>query len=180
MYPEYEWCVSGDYDPRFRPWYSTAATNPKIIVVVIDVSGSMGTANRITLAKEAALAVLNTLTWNDRVGFILFNHDVEDTYPITPCTDENRELMKTWATNNIEAGGATNFVAPLNEAFDMIETTSYTACTRTILFLTDGQATFYESDYDYVRNKAYANDIVIFTYGLGSGRCSFVTTKYDP
>ena len=47
-----------EYDPRFRPWYTGAATGPKDVVLVLDKSGSMATANRITLAKDAALSVL--------------------------------------------------------------------------------------------------------------------------
>lgn len=169
MYPEYSWCPT-DYDPRFRPWYSTAATNPKIIIVVIDVSGSMGTNNRITLARKAALAVLDTLTWNDHVGFILFNSAVTHTYAITACTDDNRDLMKTWANDNISPGGGTNFIVPMQAAFSMIETSTSTACSRTILFLTDGEADFTETNFDYVKDKAEMNEVVMFTYALGSGK----------
>ena len=38
-WPAVEWC-SADYDPRFRPWYSSAASGPKDVVMVIDISGS--------------------------------------------------------------------------------------------------------------------------------------------
>ena len=168
MYPEFSWCPT-DYDPRFRPWYSTAATNPKVLIVVIDVSGSMGTAGRIDLAREAALAVLDTLTWNDEVGFVLFNGGVRDTYSVTACTDENRALMKTWATDNIIQGGGTNFILPLEEAFSMIEASSSSACTKAILFLTDGVADFTNANFEYVQEKAKLNDVIMFTYALGSG-----------
>lgn len=168
MYPEFSWCPT-DYDPRFRPWYSTAATNPKLIIVVIDVSGSMGTNDRIGLARSAALAVLDTLTWNDEVGFILFNNGLEEVYPITACTDDNRVAMKSWANSNIIPGGGTNFAIPLRHAFQMIESSSSTVCTKAILFLTDGVASFSDSDYTYVTEKAEANEVIMFTYALGSG-----------
>jgi Ca-activated chloride channel family protein len=168
MYPEFSWCPT-DYDPRFRPWYSTAATNPKLIIVVIDVSGSMATNDRINLARDAALAVLNTLTWNDEVGFILFSNSVRDTYPITACTDANRELMKTWVEDEVTSGGGTNFILPLEEAFSMIEASSTSACTKTILFLTDGEADFDEDNYLYVAEKAEINSVILFTYALGNG-----------
>ena len=168
MYPEFDWCPT-DYDPRFRPWYSTAVTNPKLLIVVLDVSGSMHLDNRITLAREAAVAVLDTLTWNDEVGFILFNGGVEDSYPITKCTDANRILMKDWANANINPAGSTNFIVPLEEAFSMIEASSSTACTKAILFLTDGVADFTDDNYDYVKDKAEVNQVIMFTYALGSG-----------
>lgn len=169
MYPEYSWCTT-DYDPRFRPWYSTAVTNPKVLIVVLDVSGSMRLNGRITLAREAALAVLDTLTWNDHVGFVLFNSGIKDTYPVTACTDANRILMKTWATNNIDSSGNTNFILPLEEAFSMIEGASTSACTKAIIFLTDGSVRdFTEANFATVAQKAEANSVVIFTYALGEG-----------
>ena len=168
MYPEYSWCPTS-YDPRFRPWYSTAATNPKLLIVVIDVSGSMSISGRIDLAKDAALAVLDTLTWNDDVGFILFNGAVRDVYPVTACTDANRTIMQTWITNNVYASGATNFVDPLTEAFWMIESSTSTACSKAVLFLTDGEASFSELDYKFVEDKAELHNVVMFTYALGSG-----------
>jgi uncharacterized protein with von Willebrand factor type A (vWA) domain len=168
MYPEFDWCPT-DYDPRFRPWYSTAATNPKLIIMVIDVSASMASADRIVLARSAALAVLDTLTWNDDIGFILFNNGVRDTHPITACNDENRAEMKLWAQNNIIQSGATNFILPLEAAFDMIEQSSSTACTKAILFLTDGVAEFTEDNFIFVEENAELNSVVVFTYALGSG-----------
>mmetsp|Transcript_34583 Transcript_34583/g.64529 ORF Transcript_34583/g.64529 Transcript_34583/m.64529 type:complete len:847 (+) Transcript_34583:126-2666(+) len=176
MYPEFDWCPTS-YDPRFRPWYSTAATNPKLIIMVIDVSASMASAGRIGLARSAALAVLDTLTWNDEVGFVLFNSGVRDTYPLTHCNDANRAAMKTWAEDNIVQGGGTNFILPLEEAFTMIEGSSSSACTKTILFLTDGIAEFTESDFLYVEDKATTNNVVLFTYALGSGADTSVTQR---
>mmetsp|Transcript_18889 Transcript_18889/g.31516 ORF Transcript_18889/g.31516 Transcript_18889/m.31516 type:complete len:755 (-) Transcript_18889:211-2475(-) len=176
MYPEFDWCPT-DYDPRFRPWYSTAATNPKLIIMVIDVSASMASAGRIGLARSAALAVLDTLTWNDEVGFVLFNSGVRDTYPLTHCNDANRAAMKTWATNNIVQSGSTNFILPLEEAFTMIEGSSSSACTKAILFLTDGVAEFTDDNYLYVNNKAELNNVIFFTYALGSDADTTVTHK---
>ena len=170
MYPEYSWCPTA-YDPRFRPWYSTAATNPKVLIAVIDVSGSMLNFDRITLARDAALALLDTLTWNDEVGFVLFSGIVRDVYPVTACTDANRILMQDWVTNKITAGGITNFILPLEEAFIMIEdaVAANSICTKAILFLTDGVADFSEDDYVFVADKAEQNDVIMFTYSLGSG-----------
>jgi Mg-chelatase subunit ChlD len=54
------------FDARFRPWYSIAATGPKDVIIVIDISGSMqtysGSSSRMDLAKTAALKVLDTLS----------------------------------------------------------------------------------------------------------------------
>ncbi|CAH1264808.1 CACHD1 [Branchiostoma lanceolatum] len=50
----------------FRNWYVSAASpKKKNVVIVIDVSLSMIDHNRINLAKQAALTVLDTLTARD-------------------------------------------------------------------------------------------------------------------
>ena len=44
QWPAMQWCTS-TFDPRYRDWYSAAASGPKDIVLIIDVSGSMATGN---------------------------------------------------------------------------------------------------------------------------------------
>lgn len=41
-------CV--DYDPRYRPWYVTATSGGKNVILFIDISGSMD-GTRINIAK---------------------------------------------------------------------------------------------------------------------------------
>jgi hypothetical protein len=71
-WPAVEWC-SSSYDPRFRPWYASAASGPKDVVIVIDMSGSMGTGKRVEMAKEATKKVLDTLSWIDYVSIVSFD-----------------------------------------------------------------------------------------------------------
>ena len=71
-WPAVEWC-SSSYDPRFRPWYASAASGPKDMVIVIDMSGSMANGKRVEMAKEATKKVLNTLSWVDYVSLVSFD-----------------------------------------------------------------------------------------------------------
>lgn len=56
-----------------RPWFvETSSPSPKDVVIVIDSSESMGTADSdgrdpLDIAKEAAKSVLGTFNLNDRV-----------------------------------------------------------------------------------------------------------------
>ncbi|CAE6973425.1 CACNA2D2 [Symbiodinium natans] len=43
-WPAMDWCPT-NYDPRFRPWYASGSTGPKDVLIVVDVSGSMGEAS---------------------------------------------------------------------------------------------------------------------------------------
>lgn len=60
-------CV--DYDPRFRPWYVSASSGGKNVILIIDVSGSME-GSRIITAQDAAKSVIKTLSNNDFLGVI--------------------------------------------------------------------------------------------------------------
>lgn len=61
-----------DYDPRFRPWYVSATSGSKNVIIVIDVSNSME-GNTLNLAKSAAKSVINTLGLYDFVGVVSFS-----------------------------------------------------------------------------------------------------------
>ncbi|GAX26339.1 hypothetical protein FisN_16Lu180 [Fistulifera solaris] len=62
----------GIYDPTVRPWYVAGSSGPKNIVLVLDKSGSMQGA-RMSLMKEAAIRVIETLTISDRVAIVVFD-----------------------------------------------------------------------------------------------------------
>jgi len=169
-YPELQICTD-NYDARFRPWYASAVSGPKDVVAVIDVSGSMQ-GNRILLARQAADAVIDTLTWADRVTLITFNEGVASKYStdLVKGTEENIEKMSAWIESNFNAGGGTNFMAPLEEAYDMLEqnkdANDQKTCSQAILFLTDGDAPF---DREKMTQLVEKNpEAVVFTYGLGA------------
>jgi hypothetical protein len=170
QWPAIDLC-SPTYDPRFRPWYATAATNPKTVVMVIDVSGSMDAA-RIALAKESATAVLNTLTASDMVGIVLFNNAIRDTFDPVHVTDGNRTIIQTFINTQIYASGGTNFVQSLDAGFDMLE--SNHQCDSLLLFMTDGKANpgfaLEADDYAAVHARSESLGAPIFTYALGASK----------
>ena len=72
---------AGDYDPRLRPWYTIAANGPKDVVVVVDVSGSMSSNNRMDLTKNALKALVDSLAPTDRLGLVEFSSSSEVSTP---------------------------------------------------------------------------------------------------
>ena len=54
------------------PWYVAAASGPKDVILVLDVSGSMSFLNRLNIMKEAAKTVIETLSFVDFVGIVKF------------------------------------------------------------------------------------------------------------
>merc|ERR1719330_892090 len=176
QYPREDFCnpmVEGPggrpWDPRFRPWYAGGATGPKDVIIVIDVSGSMGDLGRHAKAKMAANLILDTLSWKDFVGVILFNHGSKAySNTMVSATEANVATIKGWLDRQIWAGGSTSFEGPLDKAFDIIADSTaagqYSMCQKLIMFMTDGEANFKSSKYSEYRQKAIDADAFIFTY----------------
>ncbi|CAE8617388.1 unnamed protein product [Polarella glacialis] len=182
-WPLADWCPATGFDPRFRPWYAAGATGPKDIVVVVDVSGSMSTANRHQKSQQATEAILNTLVWKDFATIILFNNDIAAVYSdvLVPVTNTNRECMLKWLDEQNWKSGGTNFRVPIEKVFAVIEA-SVTAgktstCQRAVMFLTDGQAEFDEADFLQAQQMSSEWDTAWFTYALGSGANTAVTKR---
>ena len=137
------------YDPRVRPWYVAATSGPKDVILVIDVSGSMSSNNRIGLARDAAITVINTLTNSDYVAVVLFNADALQLLPLTDPAQTPGDLIQATNENivrlservaTIQPSGNTNFEAAFGLAFSIVDgATELTSnCQKAIIFLTDG------------------------------------------
>ncbi|GBG27568.1 Inter-alpha-trypsin inhibitor heavy chain H2 [Hondaea fermentalgiana] len=164
QWPALEFC-SNDFDARQRPWYASAASGPKDIVIVIDVSGSMY-GSRIELARSAAKAVLRTLTWVDNANIVIFDHAYKDRYAasLRPATESEIALMATWIDENVVASGGTDFEEALGVAATMLAESS--ACSKAILFMTDGED---GTGFDESSLEEVSSDTVIFSYAIGTG-----------
>jgi len=171
QYPQLELCAK-DYDARFRPWYASAVSGPKDVVAVIDTSGSMR-GNRLDLARQATKAVINTLTWADRVSLVTFSTGIDDVYSekLIDGSEANIEKMSQWIDDKFRINGGTNFAAPLTKAYEILgknkDADDQKTCSQAILFLTDGEDPSFDiSDLQpLVDNNP---DAVVFTYGLSA------------
>eukprot|EP00485_Elphidium_margaritaceum_P006577 CAMPEP_0202689004 /NCGR_PEP_ID=MMETSP1385-20130828/4377_1 /ASSEMBLY_ACC=CAM_ASM_000861 /TAXON_ID=933848 /ORGANISM="Elphidium margaritaceum" /LENGTH=1091 /DNA_ID=CAMNT_0049344079 /DNA_START=25 /DNA_END=3300 /DNA_ORIENTATION=- len=164
------------YDPRFRPWYVSAASGQKDVIILMDTSGSMREEKRMELAKEAVKSVLRTLGESSYVSVIAFNSVVQLScfeYELVPATQRNVAELISFV-DGLFANGGTNFEAPFTAAFDILDNGAR-SCQTSILFLTDGEADDV-SDLITARNNADIN-AVIFSYTLGSGAIPTVPEK---
>ncbi len=117
QWPGLHWCL-GDYDPRFRPWYATAASGPKDVVIVIDSSGSMA-AGRMDMAIAAATKVIKTLTASDYVSVVDFaSNAVAYSDQLVPADDANLQAIEAWI-KEMSASGTTNCNAAFAKAWDI-------------------------------------------------------------
>ena len=149
-----------EYDPRVRPWYLSAASGSKNLVIVIDVSGSMNAYDgsnfdsRMDLVRDAVTGLnsrglLDTVTQNDRVSVVTFSNEAQGLNSgLVTGTAENIGDLKA-KVNSIRASGKTYSLKGLTVAFDqLIEATEAevvgASCNNIVLFLTDGVDTVCE------------------------------------
>ncbi|KAL7479043.1 hypothetical protein ACHAW6_008953 [Cyclotella cf. meneghiniana] len=169
----------GDFDPRYRPWFTAASSGPKDVVIVIDVSASMDDYNRMELAKEAASTVVKTLSAADKFALITFSESAVQTLgegTLMQAENENKDMAIEVINNITVDRKLTNFYAAFEKAFDTIEAEYSTGCNVAILFLTDGKITTGPGKNETIAlvNQRIHNletnsnqTTTIFTYSLG-------------
>ncbi|KAK1901962.1 Voltage-dependent calcium channel subunit alpha-2/delta-3 [Dissostichus eleginoides] len=81
------------FDCRNRKWYIQAATSPKDVVILIDVSGSMK-GLRLTIARQTVSSILDTLGDDDFFNVIAYNQEI---HYVEPCL--NGTLVRADRTN---------------------------------------------------------------------------------
>merc|ERR1719359_2401337 len=112
---------SGCSDPRFRGWYASAASGPKDVVIVLDVSGSMNDLDRLAKAKVAAKWTINTLTEQDHATVVSYASNADSaSATLIPMTPVNRAMLKEYI-DDLGAFGSTNMHDGLSLAFDVID-----------------------------------------------------------
>ncbi|CAC5416932.1 unnamed protein product [Mytilus coruscus] len=117
IYPSTYWNDCYNYDPRFRSAFAaTASPKDKDVVILIDSSSSMKqisgvtSKSKISIAKEAARTVIETLNPNDRVILLLTDggsnegRDPREVISVENAKLQNRVIMFTY----LLGPGATN------------------------------------------------------------------------
>jgi len=163
-----------NYDPRKRPWYNSAITGPKNIVMVIDVSVSMGRYGKLTGVIAGISNIFNSLTSEDYINIVVFNDNAticpylsEQLYSVT--SDIESTLMD-WL-NSITPSNGTNFINAYQKAFNILNTTcnlQNSACNNIIIFATDGyQDEGLPNALDFIKNTQFTcKTPIIFTYSI--------------
>eukprot|EP01125_Pyxidicula_operculata_P013802 TRINITY_DN4580_c0_g1_i2.p1 TRINITY_DN4580_c0_g1~~TRINITY_DN4580_c0_g1_i2.p1 ORF type:complete len:363 (-),score=51.70 TRINITY_DN4580_c0_g1_i2:634-1722(-) len=171
-YPGTSRCDCTSYDPRNRPWYVSASSGPKDVILIIDISGSMA-GERLDLAKLAAVSILGSLSFNDYVAVISFSTSskiLNSQTSLTRATASVVSKLKS-SVNKLNVEGGTNYQSAFDNAFDLLNKGGGTGCSSVILFLTDGDPNVgYLGNQltTYIKGRNTMN-VKIFSYTLGSG-----------
>uniref|UniRef100_A0A8C0BR44 Calcium voltage-gated channel auxiliary subunit alpha2delta 4 n=1 Tax=Buteo japonicus TaxID=224669 RepID=A0A8C0BR44_9AVES len=176
LYPGIKWLPDENgvisFDCRNRGWYIQAATSPKDIVIVVDVSGSMK-GLRMTIAKHTIITILDTLGENDFVNIIAYNdyvHFIEPCFKgiLVQADRDNREHFKQ-LVDELQAKGVGTVNKALTESFKILrefrDAGQGGLCNQAIMLITDGAV----EDYEAVFEKYNWPDrkVRVFTYLIG-------------
>lgn len=143
-----------------------AASVPRDVTFVIDVSGSM-LGTKIEQAKAAGRTLLASLSRDDRFRMISFSTDVDEfRQGWTSVTDDNVRAGTRWL-DDLKAVGSTNIEGALDRALDE---SVHRGRLGLVLFLTDGAATVGERNPDQLAAMAARQRGTqrVFTFGVGS------------
>ncbi len=129
-------------------------------MLVIDISGSMATANKLTLAKAAANAYVDQMRPGDQAGLIAFDTHVEENQAVTA----DHQVLKQ-AINALQPGTDTAMFDALMQAEQDIASVSGR---KAILLLTDGMDNRSKNNADAVVNAIGPGGLTISVIGLGN------------
>ncbi len=115
----------------------TFPRSPLELVVVIDKSGSMADAGKMTYAKEGVRQLVDQLGPSDNLTLIAFDSQIYRLYGPAPVTD--RAAVKA-TVDRLLPDGSTNLHAALQTALEVAVRGAETSARR-VIFLTDGRAT---------------------------------------
>uniref|UniRef100_A0A3B3YUS0 VWFA domain-containing protein n=1 Tax=Poecilia mexicana TaxID=48701 RepID=A0A3B3YUS0_9TELE len=155
--PTLIWQYFGSAKGFFRQYpYIQAATSPKDVVILVDVSGSMK-GLRLTIARQTVSSILDTLGDNDFFNVIAqYNQEI---HYVEPCL--NGTLVRADTTNKdhfrehldkLFAKGIGLLGEALTEAFtilnDFNQTGRGSVCSQAIMLVTDGATEMYDDVFE--------------------------------
>ncbi|XP_075327902.1 voltage-dependent calcium channel subunit alpha-2/delta-4 isoform X1 [Odontesthes bonariensis] len=176
LYPGIQWIPDENgvvtFDSRNRNWYIQAATSPKDVIIVVDVSGSMK-GLRLTIAKHTINTILDTLGENDFVNIIAYSDYVRYVEPcfkgiLVQADLDNREHFKL-LVDGLHVKGEGKVKNAMKESFKILNEAAAlgqgSLCNQAIMLITDGamedfQDVFEEFNWPERRVR-------VFTYLIG-------------
>jgi Ca-activated chloride channel homolog len=140
------------------------------LVFLLDISGSMGEANKLPLVKASMKMLVDQLRSEDRVAIVVYSGQVALKLPSTPG-DEKQRIKN--AIDELQAGGSTAGGAGIKMAYRIARENYVKGGNNRIIMATDGDFNVGDSsDGDMetlITRERYSNvPITIMGYGMGN------------
>jgi Ca-activated chloride channel family protein len=108
---------------------------PGNLVFLLDVSGSMADANKLSLVKDSMLMLVDQLTEDDKVAIVVYA--TESRLLLPPTRGDQKQIIRE-AIRGLEAGGTTNGSAGIQLAYQIAQEGFLPKGTNRVILATDG------------------------------------------
>ncbi|MGM8886548.1 YfbK domain-containing protein [Psychrobacter sp. 1U2] len=152
--------------------YSRSASTqppPANLVFLVDVSGSMNSSDKLTLAKATLNLLAKQLRATDTISIVTYSGSTR--VALAPTSGDKTATIQA-AINSLSAAGSTNGEDALKLAYEQASQTLKKGSINRILMLTDGDFNVGISDVDEMMDLVKANrdrGISLSTLGFGRG-----------
>ena len=190
--PAYQVCLQAFYNcvnqALIRIGASDDATTkhvPSTVFLVLDISGSMGSAasmhndsdgasglSQLDIVKHAARTTIESLDEQDQLAVVGFASDVKTVFELAPMTPANRRAA--WnAVDALRPTTCTNLYGGLIQALNMIKDRPTMPSNPNVMLLTDGMPNVtpprgeLKSLENYLDANPTLNQVRISTFGFG-------------
>lgn len=151
--------------------------SPVHLVYLVDTSGSMGSPDRLPLAKKGLAMLTETLKPGDTVALCTYAGDTHTV--LEPTGVENKQKILN-ALNQLGAGGGTAMGSGIENAYSLASRTLVKGHVNRIVVLSDGDANIGTVGHDaLLKTIAQYKDkgITLSTVGFGSGNYKDTTME---
>jgi len=139
------------------------------LVFLIDVSGSMSSANKLPLLQQALTMLVGQLDARDSISMVVY---AGASGVVLPPTHGNQKANILAALQQLQAGGSTNGAAGIRLAYQMAQQNFISNGVNRVILATDGDFNVglasTEELIDLIQRKRKAG-IALTTLGFGSG-----------
>ncbi|KAI4791235.1 hypothetical protein KUCAC02_034127, partial [Chaenocephalus aceratus] len=175
IFPGIKWTPDSNgvaaFDCRNRNWYIQAATSPKDIIIMVDISGSMK-GLKMTIAKHTINTILDTLGENDFVNVIAYTDYIRYVEPcfkgtLVQADLDNREHFKQ-LVDELHVKGEAKINKAMKESFKILN--------EAIMLITDGAMEDFEAvfeEFNWPERR-----VRVFTYLIGREMTFAQNTKW--
>ena len=139
------------------------------LVFLMDVSGSMNSADKLPLLKQALAMLVGQLDARDRISMVVY---AGASGVVLPATPGNRKADILAALQQLQAGGSTNGAAGIQLAYQLAQQNFIKGGVNRVILATDGDFNVglasTEELIDLIQRKRKAG-ISLTTLGFGNG-----------
>jgi len=147
--------------------YSMEGYATNNMILLLDVSGSMNTADKLPLLKNAVMSMISMMRPEDKVSILSFSDKPKVLLESVSFKDEGKI---TKAINNLKSSGKTNGNAGLKLAYKTADENYIRGGNNRIVLATDGEFATSEETLQLIRQFSREDIfLTIFNFGKGVG-----------